>query len=160
MEMENKRMEMEMESKERIEIERLRTQHSAPQQIRDNDRFDPARNIRLVPKFIERSVEKYFPQFEKVAENLNWPRQAWTTLLQSVLVGKAAEVYSAMSVTDSSDYEKVKTAILKAYKLVPEAYRQKFRSYKKFDRQKYYVEFAREQEDLFDQWMKAKNADD
>ena len=28
--------------------------------------------------------------------------------------------------------EKVKTAILKAYELVPEAYRQKFRSYKKF----------------------------
>merc|ERR1711860_487018 len=51
------------------------------------------------------------------------------------------------------------TAILKAYELVPEAYRQKFRSYKKFDRQTY-VEFAREQEDLFDQWMKAKNADD
>ena len=135
------------------------SQQNAPQQPHGNDRFDPARNIRLVPKFIERSVEKYFPQFEKVAKNLNWPRQAWTTLLQSVLVGKAAEVYSAMSVTDSSDYEKVKTAILKAYELVPEAYRQKFRNYKKYDRQTF-VEFAREQEDLFDQWMRAKNADD
>ncbi len=150
MAMERQRMEME----ERIELERIRAQQHASQQHQDS-RFDPARNIRLVPKFIERSVDKYFPQFEKVAENLKWPRPTWTTLLQSVLIGKAADVYSAMNVHDSSDYEKVKTAILKAYELVPEAYRQKFRSYKKFDRQTY-VEFAREQEDLFDQWMKRK----
>ena len=63
MAMERQRMEME----ERIEIERIRAQHHAPQPQQDN-RFDPARCIRLVPKFIERSVDKYFPQFEKVAE--------------------------------------------------------------------------------------------
>ena len=109
MAMERQRMEME----ERIEIERIRSQQHTPQPQQDN-RFDPARCIRLVPKFIERSVDKYFPQFEKVAENLKWPRPTWTTLLQSVLIGKAADVYSAMNVHDSSDYEKVKTAILKA----------------------------------------------
>ena len=38
----------------------------------------------------------------------------------------------------------MKEAILKAYKLVPEAYRQKFRNYLK-----YYVEFVREKENLF-----------
>ena len=117
MAMERQRMEME----ERIEIERIRAQQNAPLPQQDN-RFDVARNIRLVPKFIEKSVDKYFLQFEKVAENLNWPRPTWTTLLQSVLTGKAADVYSAMNVQDSSDYEKVKTAILKAYELVPEAY--------------------------------------
>ena len=61
-----------------------------------------------------------------------------------------------MSVTDSLDYEKVKTNILKAYELVPEAYRQKFRNYKKFDYQTY-VEFSRNQEDHFDQWLRSKN---
>ena len=147
-EIERQRLVMELESRERIEIERIRAQQHAPQLQQDN-RFDPARNIRLVPKFNERSVDKYFPQFEKVAENLKWPRPTWTTLLQSVLIGKAADVYSAMNVQDSSDYEKVKTAILKAYELVPEAYRQKFRNYKKFERQTY-VEFARDQVDLFD----------
>ena len=47
-----------MEMQERIEMEKLRTQQISPQQQHGNDRFDPARNIRLVPKFIERSVEK------------------------------------------------------------------------------------------------------
>ena len=45
-------------------------------------------------------------------------------LLQSMLVSKAHEVYSALSVEQSADYEVVKREILKAYKLVPEAYHQ------------------------------------
>ena len=76
MEIEKQKMEMErqrMEIEERIEIERIRAHQHAPQPQQDN-RFDPARCIRLVPKFNERSVDKYFPQFEKVAENLKWPR--------------------------------------------------------------------------------------
>ena len=117
--------------------------------------FDAAKNIRLVPKFQEKSVDKYFPQFEKIAANLKWPREFWPTLLQSVLIGKAAEVYSALSLAESSDYDKVKDVILKAYQLVPEAYRQRFRKYKKFENQTY-VEFAREKEDLFDQWFRSK----
>ena len=60
-----------------------------------------------------------------------------------------------MSVEDSSDYDKVKAAILKSYELVPEAYRQKFRDYKKFETQTY-VEFAREKENLFEQWIRSK----
>ena len=122
---------------------------------RSERHFDAAKNIRLVPKFVEKTVDKYFPQFEKVAENLRWPREVWPTLLQSVLVGRAAEIYSSMSVEDSSDYDKVKTAILKSYELVPEAYRQKFRDYKKYESQTY-VEFAREKENLFEQWTRSK----
>ena len=48
-------------------------------------------------------------------------------LLQNVLVRKAREVYSILSVEQSTDYELVKREILKAYELVPEAYHQKFR---------------------------------
>ena len=80
-------------------------------------------------------------------------------MLQSVLIGKAAEVYSALSLAESSDYDKVKDTILKAYQLVPEAYRQRFRKYKKFENQTY-VEFAREKEDLFDQWFRSKKIPD
>ena len=46
-------------------------------------------------------------------------------MLQSVLSGKAAEVYLALSTEQSSDYDFVKREILKAYELVPETYRQK-----------------------------------
>ena len=54
--------------------------------------FDPARNIRLVPPFQEKEVDKYFAHFEKVADSLNWPKESWVLLLQSVLVGKAQEI--------------------------------------------------------------------
>ena len=95
--------------------------------------FDPARNIRLVPPFQEKEVDKYFAHFEKVADSLNWPKECWVLLLQSVLVGKAQEIYGSLSVEQSSSYGHVKEAILKAYELVPEAYRQKFRNYLKYD---------------------------
>ena len=117
--------------------------------------FDPARNIRLVPPFQEKEVDKYFAHFEKVADSLNWPKESWVLLLQSVLVGKAQEIYGSLSVEQSSDYEHVKEAILKAYELVPEAYRQKFRNYLKYD-SKTHVEFAREKENLFNRWCHSK----
>ena len=117
--------------------------------------FDPARNIRLVPPFQEKEVDKYFAHFEKVADSLNWPKESWVLSLQSVLVGKAQEIYGSLSVEQSSNYEHVKEAILKAYELVPEAYRQKFRNYLKFD-SKTHVEFAREKENLFNRWCHSK----
>ena len=117
--------------------------------------FDTARNIRLVPPFQEKEVDKYFAHFEKVADSLNWPKESWVLLLQSVLVGKAQEIYGSLSVEQSSNYEHVKEAILKAYELVPEAYRQKFRNYLKYD-SKTHVEFAREKENLFNRWCHSK----
>ena len=117
--------------------------------------FDPARNIRLVPPFQEKEVDKYFAHFEKVADSLNWPKESWLLLLQSVLVGKAQEIYGSLSVEQSSKYEHVKEAILKAYELVPKAYRQKFRNYLKYD-SKIHFEFAREKENLFNRWCHSK----
>ena len=92
---------------------------------------------------------------EKAAREENWPKESWVLLLQSVLVGKAQEIYGSLSVEQSSNYEHVKEAILKAYELVPEAYRQKFRNYLKYDG-KTHVEFAREKENLFNRWCNSK----
>ncbi|VDI74078.1 Hypothetical predicted protein [Mytilus galloprovincialis] len=152
----------ELEMRERLEMEKLKIEmvkeESNTKVQSKSDYFDAAKNIRLVPKFCEKTVDKYFPQFEKIANNLKWPMPYWTTMLQSVFEGKAAEIYSALPSEKSSDYDTVKQEVLKAYELVPEAYRQKFRSYKKFDSQTY-VEFAREKEDLFDKWLTSKKTD-
>ena len=120
--------------------------------------FDVSKHIRLVPPFQEKEVDKYFVHFEKIATSLEWPKEVWTLLLQSVLIGKAREIYSALPVERSTQYEDVRQAILKAYELVPEAYRQKFRNCKKQESQTY-VEFAREKEALFDRWCSAKQVD-
>ena len=117
--------------------------------------FDVTKHIRLVPPFQEKEVDKYFLHFEKVAENLKWPKEHWTLLLQSVVIGKAREIYTQLSLEQSSDYDKVKERILKAYELVLEAYRQKFRNCRKENDQTH-VEFARTKEQLFDRWCSSK----
>ena len=70
-------------------------------------------------------MEKYFQHFEKVAVSLEWPKKIWPVCLQSVVEGTAQETYFSLCEEESFDYERVKMAILKAYELVPEAYRQK-----------------------------------
>ena len=66
--------------------------------------------------------------------------------------------YSALSVADCRDYETVKSAVLKVYELVPEAYRQRFRSRGKLDDQTY-TEFVRDLISLFERWCTASKVD-
>ena len=117
-----------------------RVKNTTPSDNQNN--FDLIKYIKLVPKFNEDDVGKFFVSFEKVANQLKWPKDRWAIMLQVVLTNKAQVAYSALSANDSSDYEKVKKAVLRAYELVPEAYRQKFRNLRKEDEQSY-MEFAR-----------------
>jgi hypothetical protein len=66
-------------------------------------------------------------------------------LLQTVLTGRAAEVFCSLSIEQQKYYKVVKSLILKAYELVPEAYRKQFRDFRKPDGQTH-VEFLREKE--------------
>ena len=66
--------------------------------------FDVTKQVQFVPPFQETEVDKYFLHFEKVASSLSWPKQVWTLLLQSSLLGKAHEAYSALSIEQSSDF--------------------------------------------------------
>ena len=171
-EIERERLEHEklkLEAEERIEIEKEKLQFelkmkelelerkskSKPLPLDSGKSFDVTKHIRLVPPFQEKEVDKYFLHFEKVAENLKWPREHWTLLLQSVVIGKAREIYTQLTLEQSSDYDRVKELILKAYELVPEAYRQKFRDCRKEPNQTH-VEFARTKEQLFDRWCSSK----
>ena len=155
--------EIELKEKEiamQLKLRELETRPTVPTPVSTvrSTGFDVSKHIRLVPPFQEDEVDKYFVHFEKIATSLEWPREVWTMLLQSVLVGKAREIYSALPVDRSAHYDEVRKAILKAYELVPEAYRQKFRNARKQDGHTY-VEFAREKEALFDRWCTAKQVD-
>lgn len=116
-----------------------------------SDSFDVSRYIRLVPPFREAEVDSYFVAFERIASKLKWPKEMWALLLQCSLTGKAQEVCSALPIEGSLDYETVKSAVLRAYELVPEAYRQKFRGHMKTVKQTF-VEFVREKRVLFEKW--------
>lgn len=88
-----------------------------------------------------------FVLFERVAKTLNWPKYVWPLLLQYVFSGKAQEAYASLCF--SLDYEKVKAAVLRAFELVPEAYRQWFGQS--------FVEFGHEKEVPFDRLCMAQN---
>ncbi|KAG1664755.1 hypothetical protein GQR58_019691 [Nymphon striatum] len=118
--------------------------------------FDVSKHIRLVPPFQENNVDLFFLHLEKIAITLKWPKENWSLLLQSVLIGRAREIYSQLSIEQSSSYDFVKESILCAYELVPEAYRQNFRNSTK-ETHLTYLEFSRSKEFLFDKWCKAKN---
>ena len=105
---------------------------------------------KLIPKFNESEVVKFFVAFERVAQQLSWEEQLWPIICQSAFTGKAQIAYAALSDEDSKDYSQVKAAVLSAYELVPEAYRQKFRSWQKRSFQTY-VEFAKQKEIKFEE---------
>ena len=162
----------EKERQERLEKEKMALQHelemkklelqaklgSDPGVENSTAKFDVTKYIKFVPPFQQTDVDKYFLHFEKVAGNLKWPKEYWVMLLQSVLLGKAREIYTQLSVEQAANYDTVKELILKGYELVPEAYRQKFRSCEKLSYQTY-VEFARSKEQLFDRWCYSQKVD-
>ena len=156
-EKEEKDRELQLEMK-KLELEGKKHASETNSQRGSSLNADVARNIKLVPKFHEKDVEKYFLHFEKIAETMKLNKTIWPLLLQSVLIGKAQEVYSALSVEQSADYDYVKKVIMQAYELVPEAYRQKFRNATKMPHDTH-VEFAREKETLFDRWCTSKQVD-
>lgn len=121
--------------------------------------FDINKCIRLVPPFGEQDVDKYFTLFEHVASTLKWPKTSWPLLLQSVFIGMAQNTYTSLSAELSLDHDEVRSAVLRAYELVPEAYRQKFRHSKKTD-DLTYQEFGRNKEIMFDRWCRSTHVAD
>lgn len=135
-ELESQRL-IEGSSKSSGAVSRSSSSNTSPQGT-----FDVGKNIVLVPTFRETEVDSYFGAFERIATALQWPPEVWVLLLQCKLYGKAQEAIAVLPADESLQYESVKAAILHAYELVPEAYRQKFRNHKKAPNQSY-VEYAR-----------------
>ena len=123
-----------------------------------HDSFEVTKQARLVPKFEEANVDEYFVHFERTALNLGWPRECWSMLLQTVLTGKAQKAYATLPAENCADYELVKAAVLKSFELVPEAYRQRFRTQRKTENQSY-VEFLWEKENALKKWCDSKRID-
>ena len=132
----------EREEERQFELEKLKLQQSNHP---IGQSFDVIKNFQAVPSFQEDDVDMFFLHFEKLATNLNWPKDHWTILLHKAFVGKAREIFAQLSVEQSQKYEYVKDVVLRGYQLNPEAYRQKFRNYQR-DISQTFVEFARVKE--------------
>ena len=157
--MELQRNKMELEKIKIQQETRLREVDLAIRGRKEShDSFEVTKQARLVPKFEEANVDEYFAHFERTALNLGWPKECWSMLLQTVLTGKAQRAYATLPTENCADYDLVKAAVLKSFELVPEAYRQKFRTQRKTENQSY-VEFLREKENALDKWCDSKRID-
>ena len=151
-ERERERQIQEREKERQFELEKLKLQQSSHP---IGQSFDVIKNFQAVPSFQKDDVDMFFLHFEKLAANLNWPKDYWTILLQKAFIGKAREIFAQLSVEQSQKYEYVKDVVLRDYQLNPEAYRQKFRNCQR-DNSQTFVEFARVKEQLFDRWCHSK----
>lgn len=94
---EHRKREHEIQIKQlELENQRLRNREAEIRNASKLD-FNVVKNARLVPKFHEKDVDKFFVHFEKIAVNLKWPKEFWPMLLQSVFIGKARETSGALS---------------------------------------------------------------
>ena len=85
-ERESARQIQERKKERQFELENLKLQQSNHP---IGQSFDVIKNFQAVPSFQEDDVDMFFLHFEKLATNLNWPKDHWTILLQKAFVGKA-----------------------------------------------------------------------
>lgn len=114
--------------------------------------------IKFLPKFNENDPDVFFSLFENIATEQNWSDEDKSVLLQTTLIGSAQKAFVALPSSEKKVYSCIKAAVLKYYEPVPEAYRQRFRSWKKADKQTY-AEWARELTSFFHCWLTAEEVD-
>ena len=152
---------LELESQTKIQIRKMELENAKASEL-TSSLFSEGEVGRLIelPPFRETEVDAYFATFERLATVLKWPKEIWTTLMSGKLEGKAQKIWSALPLEDSTNYELVKAAILRAYEHVPESYRQKFREHTTKGASQTWVEFADEKRQLFEKWRLASKATD
>ena len=90
-ERESGRQIQEREKERQFELEKLKLQQS---NYPIGQSFDVIKNFQAVLSFQEDDVDMFLLHFEKLATNLNWPKDHWTILLQKAFFGKAREIFA------------------------------------------------------------------
>ncbi|XP_063592678.1 uncharacterized protein LOC134769876 [Penaeus indicus] len=143
-------------------IEHLQEQHEPQAFPLENIDFDTSNPSQLLEieklrfqitqaKILEDNPEGFFREFETIAKHFNWPEEHWG-LIKPKLTGKALKVCENLN--DNTDYEEVNCAILAAYSITTEGYRQAFKNMNKSSSQTH-AEFASEKLKAFRRWIKS-----
>lgn len=140
----------------RLTLEREKLRLSAS---KSKPAFPQVDELRLIPKFREDDVTKFFRTFEEAAHHCSWPKSTWVTLIRSRIVGKADTAYLSLNDDQCQDYEVVKQAVLNAYRQHPAVHRVNFIAKNKHPDQSY-VNHFREKYKLCVQWLRSEEAYD
>ena len=96
---------------------------------REATRGGPTARAPKMPPFQDEKedLDAYLMRFERIAALSGWERADWAGALSVLLSGRALETYASMPISDASDYDCLKEALLRRYQLTEEGYRTKFR---------------------------------
>lgn len=99
----------------------------------------------------------FLVNFERTCERQGFSQETWPQRLLSLLPGEASEVIARLTKEDAADYSKVKSSLLKKYRLSAEGFRQKFRDAVK-EKSESYPEFAYKLMANLGEWLKEAKA--
>ena len=101
--------------------------------LKGQDDEKPAKNVTSakIPKLPifqddKDDLDAYLGRFEKYATAQRWPGDTWAINLSALLTGKALDTYYRLSKEDIDNYDAVRDALLKRFRLNEEGFRTKF----------------------------------
>ncbi|KAH6923125.1 hypothetical protein HPB50_022983 [Hyalomma asiaticum] len=172
------RMKRESEDKEREtvrrkeeaeiqirEIERLRLQlqiveAKCASSVREENaeiQADARLNMRglLQPYKMSEDIAFFLVNFERTCARVGFDRATWPQKLLTVLPCEAADTLARLPETDADDYNKIKAALLKKFRLSAEAFRRRFRDAQKTTSETF-REFAFNMKADLVEWLKGE----
>ncbi|KAG0444653.1 hypothetical protein HPB47_013544 [Ixodes persulcatus] len=139
-----------------IEQQRLNSQNSrvgAPVRASETESYQMKKLMQ--PFKVGEDVGLFLVNFERTCEKLSFAPELWPQRLLTLLPCEAAEVVARLSAGDADDYDKVKSSLLKRYRLSAEAFRQRFRNASKKSSEGY-SEFAYGLKTNLIEWLKSE----
>nr|XP_037275213.1 uncharacterized protein LOC119167790 [Rhipicephalus microplus] len=140
-----------------VEIERVRTAGQRSEANSAGVHISLKMTELIRPYKLGEDIGLFLVNFERTCEKQGFSRESWPQRLLTLLPGEAAEVIARLSTEEVDDYDKVKSSLLRKYRLSAEAFRRKFRELKK-GRSESYTEFAYKLKSNMVEWLKEEKA--
>ena len=108
-----------------------------------------------LPPFVETkdNLDSYLERYERFAAGQKWETAVWATRLSALLKGKALEVYSRLPAADALNYDKLKAALLRRFRMTEEGYKIKLRTSRP-EKSETPGQFVARLGSYFDNWIK------
>ncbi|KAH6938900.1 hypothetical protein HPB50_014687 [Hyalomma asiaticum] len=109
----------------------------------------------LQPYKMSEDIALFLVNFERTCARVGFDRATWPQKLLTVLPCEAADTLARLPETDADDYNKIKVALLKKFRLSAEAFRRRFRDAQKTTSETF-QEFAFNMKADLVEWLKGE----
>ncbi|GBN67128.1 Retrovirus-related Pol polyprotein from transposon 297 [Araneus ventricosus] len=157
--LEQRKLELEIEERRKreereFELEKLKLQNESFNSAGNGSSRPKIDFLSMIPKFdqVNNDISLYLILFERQAQAADVPKEFWASHLLSLLPYEIAQLVAREDVGISRDFEKVKSLLLKRYKLTADKFRQLFSKHCKSPTATW-KDFAYEVRNYFHGWI-------